>query len=77
MSTLISIIIPVYNHEQELKKALASIAAQTYKNVEVIVVDDGSDEEIRNWKLETIAYPRNNNPSPIRGGEGGVIHCRM
>lgn len=39
---LISIIIPVYHHEKALPKALASIAAQTYKNIEVIIVDDGS-----------------------------------
>jgi len=42
VSSLISIIIPVYNHEQALKQALASIAAQTYKDIEVIIVDDGS-----------------------------------
>ena len=41
---LISIIIPVYNHLPELKKALQSIKQQTYQDFEVIVVDDGSDE---------------------------------
>ncbi len=39
---VISIIIPVYNHAVELKQCWASIAAQTYKDIEVIVVDDGS-----------------------------------
>ena len=38
----ISIIIPVYNHLPELKQALRSIKAQTYKPLEVIIVDDGS-----------------------------------
>lgn len=42
-SELISIIIPVYNHNKALNKALTSIAEQSYKNIEVIVVDDGSD----------------------------------
>lgn len=39
---MISIVIPYYNHESELSKALASIARQEHVNYEVIVVDDGS-----------------------------------
>lgn len=39
----ISVIIPVYNHTQHLFDSLQSLRAQTYKNFEVIVVDDGSD----------------------------------
>jgi len=44
---MISIVIPVYNHQESLEKALASIEAQTYQDCEVIVVDDGSTEEVR------------------------------
>ena len=44
---MISIIIPVYNHAKELKECLESIAVQTYKNFEVIVVDDGSSPALR------------------------------
>lgn len=42
--SLISIIIPVYNGEKTLNKTLESIAAQTYKNIEVIIVNDGSTD---------------------------------
>ncbi len=42
MPSLISIIIPVYNREQELALALASILDQTHRPLEVIIVDDGS-----------------------------------
>lgn len=42
---MISIIVPVYNQSIALAKALDSIFAQTYKDIEIIVVDDGSLEK--------------------------------
>jgi len=42
---LISIIIPVFNVERYLSKCLDSIRAQTYKNLEIIIVDDGSTDK--------------------------------
>ena len=41
---LISIIIPVYKVEQFLPKCVDSVLAQTYKNLEIILVDDGSPD---------------------------------
>ena len=40
----ISIIIPVYNHAKELAKCLDSVLNQTFKNFEVIIVNDGSQD---------------------------------
>jgi len=46
-SSLVSILIPVYNSEKFLRKALQSVADQTYSNVEIVIVDDCSKDSSR------------------------------
>ena len=41
---LISVIIPVYNVEKYIRECLDSIVNQTYKNLQIILVDDGSSD---------------------------------
>ena len=41
---IISIVIPVYNVDMFLRKALQSVADQTFQNYEAIIVDDGSPD---------------------------------
>lgn len=42
---LVSIIVPIYNVASYLKECLQSIAAQSYENLDIILIDDGSDDE--------------------------------
>ena len=65
---LVSIILPCYNAERFLSEALASVLAQTYAQLEVVAVDDGSDDgtaevlrqaAIRDNRLRVLVNERN------------------
>ena len=43
-SDLVSVIIPVFNGERFLAETIESVLNQSYKPIEIIVVDDGSDD---------------------------------
>ncbi len=54
MEDIISIIVPIYNTRRYIDKCVESIVNQTYKNIEIILVDDGStdgsDKKCDEWK---------------------------
>lgn len=51
MKPLVSIIIPVYNGENYLQQAIDSALAQTYGNLEILVINDGSTDEGRTEQI--------------------------
>ncbi len=74
---MVSIIIPIYNQADKLSSCLDSILAQTYKDYEVIVVDDGSTDNpekmIEKYKPElpiTNYKLRINNGAPVARNRG-------
>ena len=44
MGSLVSVIVPVYNGERYLTSTLQSVVAQDYRPIEILVIDDGSDD---------------------------------
>lgn len=71
---LISVIIPVYNTENYVIKSIDSVLLQTYKNLEVIVVDDGSPDNAAELIIER--FGKNNRVKFLRKENGGVSSAR-
>jgi len=65
----VSIVIPVYNGSNYLKEAIDSALAQTYKNIEVIVINDGSND---NNKTDRICKSYGNKIRYFKKENGGV-----
>lgn len=47
MSVAVSVIVPAYNAEKTVEKALRSLIDQTFKDIEIIIIDDGSKDKTR------------------------------
>lgn len=75
MNELVSIVVPVYNVEPYIRRAVDSLLAQTYTNIEVILVDDGSPDRCGAICDEYAA--RDNRIKVIHQANGGVSRARQ
>jgi glycosyltransferase involved in cell wall biosynthesis len=67
----IDVLIPVYNAASTLDVALASIAAQTYRDIRILVVDDGSEDD--SPKLLSAWAARDRRIEIVRRPNGGIV----
>lgn len=71
MGKKVSICIPVYNGEKTIKRAILSAAAQTYDNIEILVIDncseDGTKEVVKSIKDERIVFLQNDSNLGMAG----------
>lgn len=80
---LVSVIIPTYNRAASIVPAVESVLAQTYPEIEVIVVDDGSTDDtarVLESHLDRIVFIRQSNAGPsaarntgIRASKGEIV----
>ena len=71
----ISVIIPVYNLQNYIKRTLDSVCAQTHSNIEIIVVDDGSND--KSFDIICNYAKIDSRIIPIHQENGGVTSARI
>ncbi len=59
-NSLISVVIPAYNHEKFVGAAIESVLEQSYQNFEIVIIDDGSTDQtakvVQSYKDSRIKY---------------------
>lgn len=81
MNPLISVIIPAYNAEQFIERCLDSVLAQDYKEIELVIVNDGSTDGTREIlaryaKLPRVTCIEQDNSGPARARHVGLQASR-
>lgn len=74
IKNLITIIVPIYNISSYLEKCITSIINQTYKNIQIILVDDGSTDECGDI-CDRYAFS-DNRIKVIHKSNGGLVSAR-
>lgn len=80
-SPLVTVVLPAYNHARYVAQAIASVAAQTYPNIEFVVIDDGSVDgtpAVISECLAGVSFPvrfiaRENRGAPATLNEGAAL----
>lgn len=74
MDKMLSVIIPVYNVEQYIDRCISSIVEQTYRNLEIVLVDDGSTDA--SGRLCDIWAQKDDRIIAVHKRNGGVSSAR-
>jgi len=77
---IVSVIIPTYNYANFIGEAIGSVIAQTYKKLEIVIVDDGSTDNTREivkhfiekTKIVSISYVYQDNKGPSAARNAGI-----
>ena len=72
---LVSVIVPIYNVEKYIKKCVDSIIYQSFDNIEIILVDDGSTDACV-WIIDEYAK-KDKRIKPIHKKNGGLVSARQ
>ena len=79
-SSLVSVIIPAYNHERFVGPAIESVLQQSHANIELIVVDDGSTDAtarvIRSYADPRLHYVYEENQDAYNALNNGLALAR-
>lgn len=71
---MVTIIVPVFNKQKVLKKCVDSITEQTYRDIEIILIDDGSTDD--SWKICEELARQNGKIRVFHKENGGVSSAR-
>lgn len=74
MDCVVSVVVPVYNVENFIDKCVDSIVKQTYKNIQIILVDDGSTDS--SGQLCDVWKNKDDRIQVIHQENGGLAHAR-
>lgn len=77
---MVSVVIPIYNREKLIFKSVQSVLNQTYSDLEIIVVDDGSTDNTRDVVMgigdPRVRYIYQKNSGACAARNNGVMHAR-
>ncbi len=77
---LVSVIIPTYNRAHLIKRSAMSVLNQTYSNLELIIVDDGStdntEEVVKSIDDSRITYIKQPNQGACAARNNGIVHAQ-
>lgn len=74
---LVSVVIPVYNRADTIRESIISVLDQSYKNIEIIVIDDGSEDhseyKIKEIKDQRVKYYRQEKSGACAARNRGIL----